>query len=147
MYVRSSRAEEPKIDVSTSSASRLSPLAPTLFKHGCRNILSPPSSCVVLFSDDTQRASDDGRETDLLLRRLSGDEEPPERNEDTDARADAERTRGANLIEDGAPCEATEEEDADTDDLVVTGDDTAVKLEELRVRHELAPDGREHDCT
>ena len=147
MYVRSSRAEESKIDVSTSSASLLSSLAPVLFKHGRRNISSPPSSCVVLFSDDAQQASNDGRKADLLLRRLSGDEEPPERNEDTDACADAERTCGANLIEDGAPCEATEEEDADTDDLVVTGDDTAVELEELRVRHELAPNGREHDCT
>ena len=101
---------------------------------------------MVLFSVDTQRASDDGRETDLLLRRLSGDEEPPDGDEDTHAGPDAERRARARGVDDRAPDEAAEEERDDRDQLVVARDDALAEVEQLRVRHELAPDRREHDC-
>ena len=76
---------------------------------------------------------------------LSGDEKPPEGDDDAHAGADAEGGGGASGVDNRAADETAEEERADGDELVVAGDDAVAEVEELRVGHELAPDGREHD--
>ena len=78
-------------------------------------------------------------------RPLRRHEQPPDREDDAHARADAERGGGARGLEDRAADEAAEEEREDGEQLVVAADDAAAELEELRVGHELAPDGGEDD--
>lgn len=77
--------------------------------------------------------------------RLAGHKQPPDSDEETNTRTDAERSSRANLVDDGAAGEATNEERDNADDLVVAADHSAVPDEQLRVGHELAPYGGEHN--
>lgn len=81
----------------------------------------------------------------LLLGGLTGDEEPPDGDEDTDAGADAEGAGGADLVEDSASREPTDKKRDNADDLVFARDDAPLEGEQPRVRHELTPHGRQHD--
>ena len=72
-------------------------------------------------------------------------EQPPDSDQDTNACANAQCTRGSDGLENRTRDETTEEESKDADDLVVASDNEAVEAEEVGIGHEFAPDGCEDD--
>lgn len=80
----------------------------------------------------------------FVLNLLARHEQPPDRNEEADAGADTKGTRRTDLVEDRTASKTADKERDNADDLVVARDNAA-ELKELRVGHELAPDGGKDD--
>jgi len=79
------------------------------------------------------------------LHGLVGDEKPGKANKGTETACDTKGSTSSNLEQDGTSYECTEEERTSSHNLVVPGRDTLPDFEEAGVRHQLDPDGGQHD--
>jgi hypothetical protein len=82
-----------------------------------------------------------------LFRGLRRDKQPPKGDEDPHPCTDAQRAASRRELEDGTTDECTDEKRNNADNLVVPRLYKVTEVEKSWVRHELAPDGCEHDCS
>ena len=76
---------------------------------------------------------------------FTGDEEPTQSDEKTDASAHAERACGTDLIDECAADEASDKDAKGSNDPDVARLDPS-STEQHRIGHEFAPDGGQNDC-
>ena len=81
-----------------------------------------------------------------LLGFLGGNEEPPERDDETKTGSHTERARRSDLVEDRTADETAQEEEEDGHDLVIARDDETTHVEQSRFGHEFAPGRGEDHC-
>lgn len=84
--------------------------------------------------------------TILLFGRLAGHKQPPDGDQQSDTSTNAESACRAYGIDDRTRDKSANKKGCDSDDFVVARDDHALEMEELRVRHELTPNGGQHNC-
>ena len=81
-----------------------------------------------------------------LLGFLGGHEEPPERDDETEAGSHTERAGGSDPVENRTADETAQEEEDDGHDLVIARGDETAHVEQSRFGHEFAPGRGEDHC-